>query len=318
MQYAHTSRIVNLRHLRTFVAIAEAGGVGRALGRLHLSQPAVSRQVAALEEELGLQLFERAGRGVRLTAHGEELLRHSRMVLNQADSLRERAQALRSGRAGVLRIGASPQFMEDPLAPWLARFRRDFPEIDVHLVEDGGARLPRRLVDGDVHLAMLALRDDRFRTLPLFPVYLLAVVAAAHPLGRRRTIEVVGLGDSPLMVGSGFASRVWFQGACTSARLKPNIVLESGAPHTMVALAGSGFAIAVVPSNVALNHEGVRAVPLVHAGRPIGHWMAAAWNPERFLPPYAGKFVAGLAAHCRREYPGRTIVRRAPPLPRED
>src|SRR5258707_6554942 len=76
--------VMNLRHLRTFMAVADAGGFGRALGRLHLSQPAASRQIDALEAELGVLLFERSGRGIRLTSSGEDLLRRSRMVVDQA------------------------------------------------------------------------------------------------------------------------------------------------------------------------------------------------------------------------------------------
>src|SRR5262245_18967895 len=130
---------MNLRHLRTFVAIAEAGGVARAVDRLHLSQPAVSRQISALENELGVMLFERSGRGVRLTAQGEDLLRHTRIVLNQAESLRERATALSSGRTGVLRVGASPQSIENPLAPYLKLYGREFADVEVHVLEEGGA-----------------------------------------------------------------------------------------------------------------------------------------------------------------------------------
>jgi DNA-binding transcriptional LysR family regulator len=94
------------------------------------------------------------------------------------------------------------------------------------------------------------------------------------------------------------------------------VLLESGAPHTIVALAATGYGIAILPSNAQVPRDIVRAVPLVHRGASIGTWSHIAWDPQRFLPPYAEHFVDELVAHCRRDYPGRALVRRAPPLPR--
>ena len=88
---------MNLQQLRTFVAIADTGGVARAANKVHLSQPAASRQMQVLEADLGVPLFDRIGRRIRLTAEGEDLLRRARRLVAEADSLRDRARALRSG-----------------------------------------------------------------------------------------------------------------------------------------------------------------------------------------------------------------------------
>ena len=90
-------RHLNLRALRMFVATAQAGGLGRASERLHVSQPAASRQLHALEEELAVPLFHRSGRQLQLTAEGADLLRHSVQLLDAADALIERAHALKGG-----------------------------------------------------------------------------------------------------------------------------------------------------------------------------------------------------------------------------
>ena len=118
---------MNFGHLRTFVAIADAGGVHRAAARLHLSQPAVSRQIQTLETDLGVPLFDRIGRRVQLTSEGEDLLRRSRRLLAEAESLTERASALKKGETGILRIGATPQVIESILAIFLDRFRELYP-----------------------------------------------------------------------------------------------------------------------------------------------------------------------------------------------
>jgi DNA-binding transcriptional LysR family regulator len=308
---------MDLRQLRAFVAIVDAGGFARAAARVNLSQPALSRQIRALEMDLGVRLFDRIGRRVQLTSEGEDLLERSRRLLTDAESLGERARALESGQTGVLRVGATPQAMETLLAGFLPRYRRWHPGVEVHLIEDGGARLPARLERGDVSLALVPAGDARFHWRPLAPLYVLAVLPGAHRLSRRRVLEIAELVDAPLLLPRReFGSRQWFDAACQIAHLRPHVLLESGAPNTLVALARVGYGIAIVPSNTRIPRGGVRAVPIVQRGVAIGSWASVAWDPRRFLAPYAEHFVEGLVVHSRRAYPGRALARRAPPPPR--
>jgi DNA-binding transcriptional LysR family regulator len=310
---------MDLRHLRAFAAIVDAGGFARAAARTNLSQPALSRQIGALERDLGVPLFERVGRRALLTSEGEDLLRRCRQLLTDAESLAERARTLTGGDAGLLRVGATPQFMETLLAGFLARYRRRHPGVEVHLVEDGGARLPGRLEHGDVHLALVPAGDPRFRWRALGPIYVLAVVPTAHPWARRATLEVEELRDAPLLVTRrDFGSRAWFEAACQMAHIRPHVLLESGAPPTLVALAQMGYGIAIVPSNARIPRAGLRAVPLVRRREPIGRWVSVSWDPQRFLAPYAERFVAELAEYARRSYPMPAVTRRLPPLPRPE
>jgi len=308
---------MNLRHLRAFAAIADAGGFARAAGRLHLSQPALSRQIHALEAELGVLLFDRIRRRARLTSEGEELLRRCRRLLVEAEALGERARSLKSGQSGILRVGATPQVIENLLADFLTGYRRRHPGVEVHLVEDGGVRLAGRLERGDVHLALAGPVDSPLEAQLLYPMHLLAVLSAASPLGRRAVLEIAELADEPLMLlGREFASRVWFDAACQTAHIRPRVLLESAAPHTLVALAATGYGTAILPSNARVPRAGVRAVPLAHRGASIGRWATVCWDPRRFLAAYAQQFVQEIAAYCSRDYPGRGLVRRAPALPR--
>src|SRR5437879_963089 len=161
---------MNLRHLRAFVSIADAGGFARGANRMNLSQPALSRQIHALETELGVPLFDRIGRRVQLTSEGEDLLRRSRHLLAEADALGERARSLKAGETGILRVGATPHVIENLLADFLTRYRRRHPGVEVHLVEDGGVRLHDHLERGDVHLALIVIGATRFKDRPLYPM----------------------------------------------------------------------------------------------------------------------------------------------------
>jgi DNA-binding transcriptional LysR family regulator len=308
---------MNLRQLRAFATVAAAGGFARAADRLHLSQPALSRQIRALESELGVALFDRIGRRVRLTAEAEDLLRRTQRLLADADSLGERARSLKAGDTGILRVGATPQVIENLLAHFLIRYRRSHPGVEVHLVEDGGVRLHGRLERGEVQLAMtFAAGDTRFRDRLLYPMHLLAALPRAHPLSRRATLEIADLADQPLLLlRPEFGSRDWFDTACRMADIRPRVLLESAAPHTLVALAAASYGIAILPSNAQVPRS-VRAVPLIHRGASIGRWAYIAWDSRRFLAPYAGQFVEEMVAYCRRNYPGRDLIRRAPKLAR--
>jgi LysR family cyn operon transcriptional activator len=316
MQNSYQSGM-NLRYLRTFVAIADFGGFARAATRINVSQPALSRQIKALEAELGVPLFDRIGRRVHLTSEGEDLLRRSRRLLAEADSLGERARSLKAGETGILRVGATPHVIENLLADFLTQYRRRHPGVEVHLVEDGGVRLHSRLERGDVHLTMTAVGGTRFQDRLLYPMHLLAGLSSAHRLGRRAVLEITELADEPLLLlRRGFGSREWFDAACQIAHIRPRVLLESSAPHTLVALAATDYGIAILPSNAQVPRGIVRAVPLVHRGASIGSWSHIAWDPQRFLAPYAERFIEELVIYARRNYPGRELIKRAPPIPR--
>lgn len=309
---------MNLRHLRTFVEIVECGGIHRAAARLHLSQPAASRQIHGLEAELGVSLFDRIGRRVRLTSEGEDLLRRGRRLLAEAESFTQRATALKKGETGILRVGATPQVMENVLAVFLRHYRHEHPGVEVRLVEAGGNDLPTRLDHGDIHLALMAVDDERFRWRPLFPVCDLAVMPQRHRFARRRTLDVSELAEEPLLLlRGGFASRDWFDDACRIARARPRILLESGAPHTAIALAGEGYGVAVVPSTVVIPRDRVQAAPLMQRGVALAKWLRVAWEPQRSLALHAERFVDELVAYCGRHHPGREFTRRLPLLPRQ-
>jgi LysR family transcriptional regulator, cyn operon transcriptional activator len=307
----------NVDQLRTFVTVVEAGGVHRAVARLHLSQPAASRQINALEAALGVPLFDRVGRRLKLTAEGEGLLRLSRQLLGQVQAFNEQAAALKKGDTGILRVAATPMVIENTLSGFLGGYRRRYPGIEVQLVEEGGIAMPSQLEFGDVHLAIMAVDDDRFRIRTLYPVRGIAVVPSDHKLSNRRMIEVVELADEPLLLlRHEFASRDWFETACRVARIRPRVLLESAAPHTSIALAGAGYGVAIVPSTVVIPTGRVRGIPLLQRGVAVGRWLRIAWRAERFLSTYAEQFIDQLWRYCQRSYPGQEFNRRAAALPR--
>lgn len=145
----------------------------------------------------------------------------------------------------------------------------------------------------------------------------MAVLPKGHRLRGRAALEIAELADEPLLVlRPEFGSRAWFDAACQQARMHPKVILESGVPHTVVELAATGYGIAILPSSARLPRKGIHAVPLICKGASIGRWLAIAWDPRRFLAPYATQFIDELVASVRRDFPDRDLIRRAPPLPK--
>ena len=224
---------MDLRHIRTFVTVAELGTVSKAALRLRIAQPALSRQLIDLEQELGLQLFDRVGRRLLLTGEGEQLLSGCRILLNSASAVTEQAQLLRHGDTGVLRIAGSPQHIEGVLSQFLHRYADRYPKVEVKISEGTGIR--------DIDAARTGRNPPRTEftarrqtgRAPLWqPSARIGGAAgslpSSMPLGHRRTIEVAHLAGLPLLLmDSGFGFRRAFDAASRMAGLSPTIMFES-------------------------------------------------------------------------------------------
>jgi LysR family transcriptional regulator, cyn operon transcriptional activator len=204
--------------------------------------------------------------------------------------------------------------MLESLAGFLASWSRSSPGVSLRLIEDGGTQLGDRLEAGELHLALTLAGDPRFRGRLLLPNRLLAVIPARHRLSRHRTVEVAELvPEVLLLLRQGFTSREWFDAACRAVHARPRVLLESGAPSLLIALAREGHGIAIVPSTVRFTRTGVHPTPILHAGPSVGRWMAVNWDPRRFLAPYAEHFVESLVAYTARHLAHE--FHQAPPIP---
>jgi DNA-binding transcriptional LysR family regulator len=301
---------MDLRHARTFVTVAELGTVSKAAVRLHVAQSALSRQIANLEQELGLKLFDRVGRRLLLTGEGEQLLGDCRALLSYAGAVGERAQLLRRGDAGTLKVAASPQFIEGVIADFLHRYASRYPNVQVKLIEaiawsDTLGMLER----GEIHLGQNLLRavpagDPRFANHPLEVVDLLVAYRAPLLLGENGTIDISRLATHPLlMLDTSFVSRRTFDATCRLAGVEANVVFESRTPHTLLAMAERGHGVAVVPSAVQVSRYALRVARVTYQGTPLREPLAVFWDKRRPLPSYAAAFCALLAEFVREVFP---------------
>jgi DNA-binding transcriptional LysR family regulator len=300
---------MDLRHARTFVTVAELGTVSKAALRLRVAQPALSRQIGNLEQELGFKLFDRLGRRLVLTGEGEQLLSDCRGLLNYASAVGERAQLLRRGDTGVLKVAASPQVIEGIFSNFLHRYAERYPNVQVKLTEAIGPDTLAMLERGEVHLGLHLARaveagDRRFASHPMVSVELLA---ACHPpltIGEGGAIDIRRLAPYPLLLlDARFVFRQTFDAACRLAGLEPNITFESRAPHTLLAMAEAGHGVAIIPSGLRTHRYVLRIVGVTHQGRPLREPLAIFWDKRRPLPRYATAFCQMLAEYVRDVFP---------------
>ena len=297
---------MDLRRLRTFVAVAELGTVSRAALRLRISQSALSRQISDLEQEFSLRLFDRVGRRLILTAIGEQLLGDCRSVLGQVGSLGERVALLRRGDSGVLKVAAPPQTIESVLSTFLPRYTERFPNVHVTLTEALGPDQLAMLERGEVHVG---IRHDQgtdrcFDSRPLPPDEVLAACSPSLQLGHAGMIDIGRLASYPLLLlESGYSVRRMFNAACRLAEIEPNILLESRAPHTLLALAEAGHGVAIIPSLLRTDRYTLRIVRVTHRRKPLRERLVIQWDNRRPLPRYAESFCEALAEYMREVLP---------------
>jgi DNA-binding transcriptional LysR family regulator len=300
---------MDLRHLRTFVTVAELGTVSKAASRLHVAQPALSRQIASLEDELGVKLFDRVGRRLLLTSEGEQMLSDCRGLLNYARALGERAEVLRRGDVGVLRVCASPHLIEGIFPELFHRYAERYPDVQVRLIDVVGAEAFAMLERGECHLVQslvsaIAPDEQRFERFPLAPMEMLA---ACHPrvkLGKGGEVEIDRLAPYPLLQATTeFFMRRHFDAACRVAGFTPNYVLECRSPHALLAMAEAGHGVAIIPSALRVHRYTVRRMRVVYRGKPLDEPLAMLWDKRRPLPAYAKVFCEMVAEHVQQAFP---------------
>jgi LysR family transcriptional regulator, benzoate and cis,cis-muconate-responsive activator of ben and cat genes len=195
---------VELRHLRYFVAVAEAENVSRAALKLHVSQPPLSRQIRDLENELGFVLLKRTAKSVSLTEAGRTFLNEARAVLQRADEGVKKARAVATAAETDLHVGYSPTPFAEILPKTLRGFRKAMPKVHVRLHDRSNKTVLDGVRDGRLQLGLItrspktgALRDVRFEE--LLRQRVCVAVSPQHAFARRRAIPLTEVAGEPLV-----------------------------------------------------------------------------------------------------------------------
>ena len=243
---------MNIRDLQYAVAVAELRHFGRAALACHVSQPALSGQIRKLEEQLGVVLFERTKRSVRVTPVGEEILVHARALLRQAEFIRETARARTDPLSGSLRLGMIPT-IGPYLTPVLLRsIAHSLPKATLQLSEDLTESLEGALLEGDLDAAVLAtpVQDSRLDEIALYDEPFWVALPGRHPLAANDEVAVAEVGlEEFLLLSDGHCLREQVLSFCSTVLAKePSVSTQRTSLTTILALVGAGLGVTLVPA----------------------------------------------------------------------
>jgi DNA-binding transcriptional LysR family regulator len=244
---------MELRHLRYFVAVAEALNFTKASARLRVAQPALSRQMTDLEDDLGVDLMKRSPRGVTLTAEGKLFLDEVRELLKRADESVEKVRALARGEYGELHVGYAPSPTVEILPPALAAFQKAVPRVKVLLHDLSSDELIAGLQNGTLELAIMVppagdqAAGIQFEVLRTYP--LCVAMTAMHPFARMKSIPLEKLAAEPLVILRRKEYPEfdhYFDRLFASVPAKPPIAVECDSASSLITEveAGRGIALA--------------------------------------------------------------------------
>ncbi|SDI80071.1 LysR family transcriptional regulator [Nonomuraea jiangxiensis] len=261
---------MQLQQLAYFVSVAETRHFTQAAERMRVAQPSLSKQIKALEDDLGAPLFSRARGNVTLTAAGEALLPLARRMLADADTARQEVAELAGLRRGRVRLGATPSLCAGLLADALARFHRAYPGIEL-LVEEGGSRdLVRALARGQLDLSLIIMplqSDDPSLLTREILKENLVVVSPSHAPAKRTYMEIGELrGRQMVMFRPGYDLREATLAACRHAGFEPTLAVQGGEMDAVLRFVEAGLGVAVVPSMVLDGRPGLAGTPLAPPG----------------------------------------------------
>jgi DNA-binding transcriptional LysR family regulator len=307
---------MELRHLRTFTAVAEELHFRRAAERLHVAQPAVSEQIRNLERELGVQLLERTKRSVALTPAGATLLEDARRLLRMSEDARRAVQRVQEGVTGRLRIGHPSDVMPWAMPRALRHFSTSHPGIEVALERVEPRRALTAVRDGHLDVAMVCLPAPvaGLHVTPIGVEQVTVAVADTHPMADLSAFPLPALDGGCAVVLPRETNPPFYDGIVAATRTSDMTLqlLETAGAHVELALlaVSGGRSVALLPSSVAERHalRGVRFVPLAEPAPSCAVALVTAAGDRRLHAAAFVMLAATLAQRRPRALPGGRAV----------
>jgi DNA-binding transcriptional LysR family regulator len=288
------SPVITYNQLRTFLAVAQAGSLTRAARMLNASQPTVSLQLRALRRSLGAPLIERPDNGFRLTPAGERLRRYAEETLGGLRALQQHIADLNGTLAGPLAVGVTFVLNGHVLPPALARFRAQFPAVDLELNVDLPGPLFRRLLGNtlDVACYLRVPTPPELTVETLGSEEMVVIASPQHPLAGRRRVTPEELSDQPFVVSTPPGFRQLLEGKLLAAGVTPRTAVEARNHDAVKKLVerNAGYSLQIKPL-VADELVSGQLVALNLDGPPIFCDVVAAFASRAPVSPLVGGFV---------------------------
>ncbi|WKT60208.1 LysR family transcriptional regulator [Microbulbifer thermotolerans] len=285
---------MDLRRLRTFVRVAKLRSFSKAASELNTVQPAISRQIAALEEELGTPLLWRNTRQVQVTPAGEALLEQASVMLALESGIKRRVLSAAQGETGELRIGYISSACADFLPGLMRRYREHYPDVHIVLTDMTAQQQREAFQVGRIDVGMsrpLLVAGELGLTAELvYEDALLAVLPESHPLAKQSRLNLSHLAEEPfILFQRGEAIGLFDQilSACHQAGFSPRVISEPASMQTLLTSVGCGLGVSVVPGCIrGLNTVGCIFRPLKDLLAPVR--LELHYDKQRLKPTVAG------------------------------
>lgn len=280
---------MELRQLRYFLMLAETLHFGRAAEKLRISQQPLSFQIKQLEDELGVELFNRTTRSVALTPAGEALLTEVQAGLGRIERGVEAAQRIARGEGGKLHIGYTSTSLYSVMPPIVRQFRERFSQVEVVLHELVSPVIEQQILSEDVDVGILLSTGAKVPGLAYETIYHEPVAVALpkrHPLAQRATIALHELADEPFVMFARSAKRQTFDefiALCRLAGFSPNIVQEAATESAVIGLVAAGVGVTLVASSLSSVRPDEVAYRQISDLR-LTLEVAVVWKDEKQLP----------------------------------
>jgi DNA-binding transcriptional LysR family regulator len=277
---------MELRHLKYFIAVAEELSFRQAAERLHMEQPPLSRQIRQLEEELGVELFQRSKRGVSLTEAGKAFLDEARLTLVQAERSAQIAKQFNGAQQKKLTIGFSICAFDRLLSQMIQTFREQSPDVAIKLKELHTASQIQALLTGDIDIGFVHLPivdQPEILTKVVLHEPLVVALPQAHPLVSLPVIPPSLLADEPLIIFPRAVKPDFYDliiALCQQAGFQPKIVQEATPPEVVVSLVEAGVGISLLAGGAANRHKAGVVYRAIADSAPYLD-IAVAWHRGR-------------------------------------
>ncbi len=289
---------MELRHLRYFLAVAEELHFGRAAQRLHMAQQPLSRQIRHLEDELGVSLFHRTKRTIRLTVVGKVFLQETRKTLAQADRAVVIAQRVSQGVAGQLQIGFTGPILNSILPTVVREFKQRFPEVHLSLQRLQTNDQVKSLLADEIHIGFLhpPIDESLLSQEVIYQEPMIALLPDFHPLAQDAPapISIQSLANESFILFPRRVGPVLYDAIisyCQRADFSPNVIQEAFPQQTIVGLVAAGLGVSLIHASIQqVQQQGVVARPLIEPSPVLES--AIAWRPD--LPHPALTHFLGL------------------------
>lgn len=292
---------MDLKVLRYFIEIIDTGGFGKASEKLHLTQPTLSKALRQLEEELDLVLLERGKRGtqVKLTQAGEVVYRHGKELLTGRQRMLAELSAQRSLTAGELKLGLAPLGSAEIFAPIIAKYRQQYPQIDMHLLVRGGVEQTSAIQKGEIELATGIINFDQgYDGIRIFNDPMVVVLPRENTLASRAILSIIDLKEQPqVMFETEYTLYQLVLTACQRAGFIPQNITRVSQADFGIALVAAGTGVMILPRSIARRYSvsGVVNIPL--ASDELRWELSLFWRRDQVLSFAARAMITLVEKH---------------------